>query len=108
MVVVPRIGDSMMQYAPLFVVFAALNAACLFLKRHAVLHFVSAVFLFGVVFFSGMLSQLPYIIYPTVTIFSAFTDPVSAGIMLTALGVVGAVILPSLALLYYLVISGKK
>ncbi len=86
------------------VALAILNLLVLFMKDggRPTLRFICAVALFAVLFFTILFSQLPYIIYPTVTIFSAFTDPASAATMLGALGIALLFLIPSLALLYYL------
>ncbi|MGD1003762.1 MAG: cytochrome d ubiquinol oxidase subunit II [Minisyncoccia bacterium] len=105
----PRIAMGMQGCLPLIAILAVINLIFTFFiaRRYIAAHFAFAIALFGVIFFSVMFSQLPYIIYPTVTIFSAFTDPTSAGIMLSASGIAALVILPSLGLLYYLVILKK-
>jgi cytochrome d ubiquinol oxidase subunit II len=101
--IAPRIAIGMHTWLPLIIILAMLNI--LFRKRF---HFILAAALFGSVFFSIMISQLPYIIYPNATIFSSFTDLASANIMLTAFCIAALVLVPSLGLLYYLVIHYKK
>jgi cytochrome d ubiquinol oxidase subunit II len=98
----PRIAIGMQIWLPLVILLAMLN---LILKKR--FRFILAVALFGSVFFSIMISQLPYIIYPTATIFSSFTDPASANIMLIAFGIAALVLIPSLGLLYYVITSKK-
>lgn len=107
---VPHIAPGIASSLIVIFVLAILNLISIFTdgKRYAAGRFLLAIALFGSAFFGIMLSQLPYVIYPTMTIFSAFTDPASAKIMLTALCVAGAIVLPSLWLLYHLVLSKKK
>ncbi len=107
--IAPRIAMGMEGYLPLIIILALINLILMFFAAHRYLaaHFAFAIALFGAAFFSIMFSQLPYIIYPTATIFSTFTDPASANIMLSASGIAALIILPSLGLLYYLVISKK-
>lgn len=108
----PRIAQGMQTYLPLAIAIAAANVAFLFFpagaaRRYAGARFAFAIALFSVVFLTIMFSQLPYVIYPTMTIFSAFTDPASARIMLDAFGVGAIIILPSLGWLYYLAVPHK-
>ena len=94
----------MERYLPEFGILAILNLMLLFIKngKYYGLRFIAAVALFAAFFATVMFAQLPYIIYPTVTIVSAFTDPASASIMLGALGVALIFLIPALFLLYRL------
>ena len=107
--IAPRIAMGMQECIPLITTLAILNLLFKFFvaRRYHATHFMLAIALFGVLFSSVIFSQLPYIIYPTVTIFSSFTDLASANIMLSASGIAALVIIPSLGLLYALVISKK-
>ena len=102
--IAPHLLSGVEYYLPELVALAILNLMFLFIndRKYAWLRFVSVLALFAVLFLGVLLSQLPYIIYPAITIFSAFTDPASAGIMLGALGIALLFLIPSLALLYYL------
>jgi cytochrome d ubiquinol oxidase subunit II len=102
--IAPHLILGLEQYLPELTALAILNLLFLFMKKGGSpgLRFVSALALFAVLFFAIAISQLPYIVYPSITIFSAFTDPASAGIMLGAFGIALIFLIPSLALLYYL------
>lgn len=102
--IAPHLIFGVERYLPELVALAALNLMFLFMKdeKYAGLRFISAVALFATLFLVVLLSQLPYIVYPSITIFSAFTDPDSAGIMLGAFGIALIFLIPALALLYYL------
>lgn len=100
----PHLLSGMEHSIPGLMALAVLNLIFLFMKngKYPGLRFISAIALFAALFLTILLSQLPYIIYPAITVFSAFTDPASAGIMLGALGIALIFLLPALALLYYL------
>jgi cytochrome d ubiquinol oxidase subunit II len=102
--IVPHLIFGIKLYLPELVALAVLNLMFLFIKdaKYSGLKFISALALFAVLFLAILWAQLPYVVYPTVTIFSAFTDPASAGIMLGAFGIALIFLIPSLALLYYL------
>ena len=102
--IAPHLIFGVEYYLTELVAFAMLNLLFLFTKsgKSPGLRFISAVALFATLFLVVLLSQLPYIVYPSITIFSAFTDPASAGIMLGAFGIALIFLIPSLALLYYL------
>jgi cytochrome d ubiquinol oxidase subunit II len=76
--------------------------------RYFGLRLLLALALFATLFFGIAFSQLPYLIYPAATIFTAFTDPASAGIMLGAAAVAAVFLVPALALLYYLSLHKKR
>jgi cytochrome d ubiquinol oxidase subunit II len=107
--IMPRIASGTQAYLPLIAALAIINLifAPLPTKRCSGARFVLALALFGATFFAIMLAQLPYVIYPAMTVFSTFTDPASAKIMLEASGIAAIVILPSLGLLYHLVTTKK-
>jgi cytochrome bd-type quinol oxidase subunit 2 len=102
--IAPHLIPGLEHYLPELGTLAVLNLMFLLVKdgKYPGLRFASAIALFAALFLTISLSQLPYIIYPTSTVFSTFTDPVSARIMLGALGIALVFLIPSLALLYYL------
>jgi cytochrome d ubiquinol oxidase subunit II len=100
----PHLATGVARALPALVVLAVLDLVLFFTAwgRRQGMRFFSAVALFAAFFFSVMLSQLPYVIYPSVTVFGAFTDPASAQIMLGAFGIAAIFLVPALGLLYYL------
>jgi len=100
----PHLAVGVVRVLPAFAVLALLDLILFFTAwgRRQGMRFFSAVALFAAFFFAVMFSQLPYVIYPSVTVFGAFTDPASAQIMLGAFGVALIFLVPALGLLYYL------
>ncbi|MDR3581770.1 MAG: cytochrome d ubiquinol oxidase subunit II [Candidatus Pacebacteria bacterium] len=64
--------------------------------------FALSVALFAAAFFGIAFAQLPYLVYPAVTVMGAFTDPATAHAMFLVFGAGALVTLPSLGILYYL------
>jgi cytochrome d ubiquinol oxidase subunit II len=100
----PHLATGVASALPALAALAILDLALFFTAwgRRQRMRFFSAVALFAAFFFAVMFSQLPYVIYPSVTIFSAFTDPASAQIILGAFGIAAIFLVPALGLLYYL------
>ena len=92
----------------LFVITAAIifGVLVVFLRSSgrtvAMMNFWLNVLLMGIIFLGTAVAQLPYVIYPSLTIFNSVTDPRTAGILFGVF-IVGAVItVPALAWLYSL------
>jgi cytochrome d ubiquinol oxidase subunit II len=67
-----------------------------------------AITLFATVFFGIACAQLPYLIYPAVTLAGSFTDGATARAMFWVLGGGAVITVPSLFLLYYLFVYKHK
>ena len=74
-------------------------------KIVAMIQLLLGALLFGVAYFTTVAAQLPYIIYPSFTIFNSFTDPQSATILLGICAAGLIIVIPSFALLYALFIA---
>ncbi len=102
---VPHLIQSMLAYLPAFCAVIILEFIIMVLaegRKGDAARFWSGIVFFGFIFFGVAFSELPYLIYPSITIYNTFADPGAATAMLGVF-VVGALItLPALALLYYL------
>ena len=70
--------------------------------------FVASVILLAVVFGTTIVLQLPYIIFPNITIVNAITDSASLHALLITTLIGGVVTLPCLGFLYYLFFFAEK
>ena len=84
------------------IIFSALVLAWSSKRTAAALEFVSGILFFGMMFFNTALAGLPYLIYPSSTIFTSFTDPQSAAILFGVFAVGALITVPALVLLYSL------
>ena len=64
--------------------------------------FLLGALFFGVVYFGVVFAQLPYVVYPTLTVLNSFTDPQSAIVLLSVFAVGIVITVPALILLYFL------
>jgi cytochrome d ubiquinol oxidase subunit II len=71
-------------------------------KMVAMFAFWLNVLLVGLLFLGTAVAQLPYVIYPSFTIFNSFTDLQTAGILFGILIVGAVIVIPALAWLYSL------
>ena len=71
-------------------------------RTAAMVMFWLGMLFFGAVALGAASAALPYIIYPSFTIFNSFTDPQSAGILFAVFAVGAVITTPALALLYSL------
>ncbi len=62
----------------------------------------------AVSFVTVALFQFPYIVYPKVTVYNAFTGPATAQILFWCFGIGAALVLPALGILYYLFMFSKR
>ncbi|HVN26643.1 MAG TPA: cytochrome d ubiquinol oxidase subunit II [Candidatus Paceibacterota bacterium] len=98
------VGSDLVKFLPGFVL-AAMIEILLFERmraRTAGYRFALAVVMFGLVTAALVNAQLPYLVFPMVTVFSTFTDPASGGLIIDALAGGMILVVPSFVLLYYL------
>lgn len=70
--------------------------------------FASTLACLAAILFIVAVRALPVLIYPSVTIYASFTDPLSAEIFLIVFAVGAAIVIPALLFLYHLFLSKQK
>ncbi len=88
--------------AGLVLLISAAGFIWIFYKQKFLHLFLSVCSIIGTIFFSLISLHLPYLIYPNVTVYSAFTDPAVFKIMMWCLPFGLIVVAPALFLLYSL------
>lgn len=78
------------------------------LHEKSTVSFVSSAVLLAIVFGSAIIVQLPYIIFPNITLTNAITDSASLHALLITTLIGGVVTLPCLGFLYYLFFFAEK
>jgi cytochrome bd-type quinol oxidase subunit 2 len=73
----------------------------------ALFRFIFILLVVGIVFFGTAAGAMPYLIYPSLTLSAAFTDPLSAKILFIVFLVGAAIVIPCLLWLYRLFLGEK-
>lgn len=101
----PHLIQSMLGYLPALCALIIIEFIITILaqgRKGDAARFWSGIVFFGFIFFGVAFSELPYLVYPSLTIYNTFTDPGAATAMLGIFAVGALITLPALVLLYYL------
>ncbi len=99
------LSDANLHIYSSIIIFLLLSSLVFFVARKHLLLFLTISLLMGAVLFFFALLHLPYLIYPSITIYNAFTDLKTFQLMLWSFGIGMVFVIPSLIFLYILLLK---